>query len=181
MRLITSLALAGSLLCATAAFAGWTKSGAAEASFKAKGPGGFKMEGKTTALDVADDGKAVKVVVTLKDLSTGIALRDTHMRDKYLEVAKFPTTTLVVPIASLKIPAAAGAIEGETKGTYTLHGVTKELPFKYKGACGADGVCKVDGEMDVNFKEFGISVPSYLGITVKPDLVVNAAFNVKRP
>lgn len=169
------------LLGASAAFAGWTKSGGGQASFKATGPGGFKMEGKTPTVDVADDGTTVKVTVGLKELASGISLRDKHMKEKYLEVEKFPTTVLAVPLASLKIPPAAGDLAGEAKGQYTLHGVTKELPFAYKGTCDAAGLCKVTGEMKVNMNDFGIKVASYLGITVKPDVVVTADFAVKRP
>ncbi len=180
MRIIASFALVAAVLAAPV-LAGWTASGTGAASFKATGPGGFKMEGKTAAVSAASDDTTVTVTVTLKDLATGISLRDKHMRDKYLEVAKFPTTTLAVPLASLKIPAAAGPMEGDAKGQYTLHGVTKELPFHYKGTCGADGVCSVEGTMAVNMKDHGINIPSYLGITVRPDITVGATFGVKRP
>ena len=46
--------------------------------------------------------------------------------------------------------------------------------------CAADGTCAVEGSMNVNMKDFGVNVPSYLGITVKPDVVVTSSFTVKR-
>lgn len=177
----TSLVVLVVSLVASAAFAGWTKTAApAEARFNGSGPAGFKIEGTTKAVDVKDDTKSLTVVVALKDLSTGIALRDTHMRDKYLEVQKFPETTLVVPLASLNIPADGKEGEGDAKGNVTLHGVTKEQAFHYKGACKA-GVCDVVGTMPLNMHDYGINVPSYLGVTVKPDITLTVTFQAKRP
>lgn len=176
-----AVAVALALVMSTAAFAGWTKSGEGQATFRATGPAGFKMEGKTPTLDVKDDGTTITVTVGLEQLATGISLRDKHMRDKYLEVAKFPTTTLAVPVASLKLPAGAGVGEGDATGDYTLHGVTKPRSFHYKATCDAAGLCSVEGTMNLNMNEHGVVVPSYLGITVKPDLTVLATFPVKRP
>ena len=179
-KLAVSLVLSG-LFASTVALAGWSKAGGGQATFSAIGTGGFKMEGKTPTVDVTDDGKVVSIVVGLTELATGISLRDRHMRDKYLEVGKFPTTTLTVAIDALKIPAAAGAIEGDATGNMTLHGVTKPQPFHYKGVCKADGVCDVEGMVTLNMNDFGVVVPSYLGITVKPMVTIGTSFPVKRP
>ena len=135
------------------------------------------MEGKTKAVDVKDDGKNLTVTVGLKDLDTGIGLRDSHMRDKYIEVAKFPDAVLVVPLANLK--ESADGAEAEGKGTFTVHGVSKDISFKYKATCKA-GTCDVEGTAGVNIKDHGINVPSYMGITVKPDITVSVTFQVKK-
>lgn len=183
MQRSTFFAVVASLsLVAGAAFAGWSKTDTkAQARFNGSGPGGFKIEGTTAAVDVKDpDGKSLTVVVALKDLSTGIALRDSHMRDKYLEVGKFPETTLVVPLSALTIPADGKDGEGDAKGNVTLHGVTKEQAFHYKASCKA-GVCDVTGTLPLNMNDYGIKVPSYLGITVKPDLTLTVTFQAKRP
>jgi len=172
---ITNWTVALVVITASAALAGWTKSGEGGASFIGTGPAGFKMEGKTKAVDVKDDGKNLTVTVGLKELDTGIGLRDSHMRDKYIEVAKFPDATLVVPVAGLKEDGS----ETESKGTFTVHGVSKEITFKYKATCKA-GTCDVEGTAGVNIKEHGINVPSYMGITVKPDITVSVTFQVKK-
>lgn len=178
MRVSRLIALSA-LLVAPALVAGFTSVGEGAASFRAIGTGGFKMEGKTKQVAVVDDDTTITVTVTLTDLATGITLRDNHAK-KYLEVEKFPTTTLAVKKAALKIPEGPGAVEGTATGAYTLHGVTKDTPFSYQGTCADDGTCAVSGSMNINMKEFGVQVPSYLGITVKPDVVVNSSFTVKR-
>lgn len=126
-----------------------------------------------------DDGKAITVTVGLKDLETGIDLRDKHMREKYIDVEKYPEATLVVPLDQVKWPEDGKSGEGEAKGTFGMHGKTKEISFKYK-ISNTGGTYAIDGEAPVNFKEFDINVPSYMGITVKPDITVFAKFNAKK-
>ncbi|MBL8919650.1 MAG: YceI family protein [Myxococcaceae bacterium] len=180
MRLFSVRAvLTSSLLLAGVALAGWTKTGDGVASFKGVGPAGFKIEGKTRSVDVKDDGKTLTVVVGLKDLETGIDLRDKHMRDKYLEVEKFPEATLAIPHDEIKWPDEGKSGEGSGKGTFSVHGKSKEISFKYK-ITNSGGTFAIEGEAPVNFKEHDVNVPSYMGITVKPDITVFAKFNAKK-
>lgn len=171
------------LVFAGTALAGWTKTGDSVASFTGKGPAGFKIEGKTKSVDVKDDGKALTVVVGLKDLETGIELRDKHMREKYLEVEKHASATLTVPFDAVTWPEdgkTSESVEGKLpKGTFALHGKSKEISFKYK-ITNAGGVYTIVGEAPVNFNEYDVKVPSYMGITVKPDITVLTTFSVKK-
>jgi polyisoprenoid-binding protein YceI len=171
--------LLASVVVGSTALAGLSKTGDGLATFKAVGPAGFKLEGKTRSIDLKDDGKALTVVVSLKDLETGISLRDSHMREKYLEVEKFPDATLVVPVDQVKWPEDGKSSEGSAKGTFSVHGVSKEVTFKYKVVASGDTYA-IEGEAPVNFKDHGVSVPSYMGITVKPDIVVFSKFNAKK-
>jgi 5,10-methylene-tetrahydrofolate dehydrogenase/methenyl tetrahydrofolate cyclohydrolase len=75
MTSLRALVTTAVLVFSGTALAGWTKTGDSVASFLGKGPAGFKIEGKTKSVDVKDDGKALTVVVSLKDLETGIDLR----------------------------------------------------------------------------------------------------------
>lgn len=175
------LVVLATLTLATAALAGFTLTKTPPAvQFTGVGPGGFKMVGKTAALSLVQDDKALTVVVALADLSTGIALRDKHMRDKYLEVQKFPDTRLAVPLAALPNPAAGTSVDVEVKGTLSLHGVKRELPVKIKASCTPQNVCTAKGSFMINIKEFGIVVPSYLGVTLKPEVNVEAQLEATR-
>ncbi len=163
---------------AASAFAGWTKDGEAQATFSGTGPAGFKIDGKTPDVSVKDDGKNFTVVVNLKTLTTGIGLRDSHMREKYLEVEKFPDATLAVPLSAIKLEDGK-VNEGETKGTFSVHGKSKEVSFKYKANCKASA-CDIEGSLPLNMKEFDVNVPSYLGVTVKPDITIKTTFKAKK-
>ncbi|MEW5743131.1 MAG: YceI family protein [Myxococcota bacterium] len=166
------------VLAGAAASAGWSKTGNAEATFKATGPAGFKIVGKTSAVDVADDGTSLTVTVKLKEIDTDNSLRNGHMQED-LEAEKFPLITLKVPLASLKVPDDGKSVEAESKGVFGLHGQTKEIPFKYKASC-KGGACDVEGSADINLKDYGVKVRSYLGITVKPEVSVATKFQVKK-
>ncbi len=175
----TRFLLAVAALLSTSALAGWSKVGDGSASFKGVGPAGFKIEGATSNVTLKDDGKTLTVVVNLKELNTGIELRDKHMRDKYLEVEKFPEATLAVPLDAITFAADGKTSEGSAKGTFSVHGKSKEVSFKYK-MTNTGGTCAIEGEAAVNFKDFDVNVPSYMGITVKPDITVFSKFGAKK-
>jgi polyisoprenoid-binding protein YceI len=146
--------------------------------FVAVGPGGIKMEGKTSELEVKDLRKTLTVVVPLTHLSTGIDLRDSHMKEKYLETGKYPTAELKVPRADLKLHKGGEGVQSEIKATLRLHGQEKPVTVKYQ-AKPVPGGYEIVGSFRLNMTEYGIAVPEYLGVTVKPDVEITASFKVK--
>ena len=172
------LALVLLTLGSAAAAQGLTRAGPAKVSFTGKGPAGFKMVGTTEQLHLADDGKSLTFTVPLDTLKTGIDLRDRHMREKYLETGRYPSAVLVVPRSAISLPAAGQTKEGSARGTLTLHGKSKEVPFTYKVQRTGD-TYQVTGAVPLDFRDYGISVPSYMGVTVKPDIAVDVAFGAR--
>ena len=116
-----ALATVGASIAASAALSSPSD---AHVTFQASGPAGLKIEGSTTELNVSDDGGTLSIDVPLANLATGIALRDHHMKEKYLEVPKYPSATLLVARSALKLPPPGGAIELDVPGTLKLHGQT---------------------------------------------------------
>jgi polyisoprenoid-binding protein YceI len=172
-------AMAGILLFAVAAASHAAVSSASQStvSFKAIGTG-MTIEGTTSALNVVEQDGGVAITVPLANLTTGISLRDSHMRDKYLEVRKYPNAVLTVARAALQLPAAGAQGSGDATGTIQIHGQTRPCTVHYEA--GADGSgFSVRGKLRVNMNDFGITVPSYLGVTVKPDVDVTASFRVE--
>jgi polyisoprenoid-binding protein YceI len=149
----------------------------ARVAFAAAGPAGLKIEGTTTELKVTEEQGNVVVDVPLANLATGIALRDQHMKEKYLEVGKFPDAVLTVARAALKVPAAGGQLTADAPGTLKLHGQTRPVTVRYDAAADADGLL-VHGKLHIRMDDYGITIPSYLGVTVKPDVDVTASFHV---
>lgn len=147
----------------------------AKVVFHAKGPAGFKIDGKGSELQVKDDGKQITFTVPLKDLKTGIDLRDRHMTEKYLEVEKYPNAVLTVPWSEIKKPASGATEKGRAKGVMALHGKIKEVPFVY-GVVREGNTYKVKGKVPLDIRDYGIVIPSYLGVTVKPDIDVAVEF-----
>jgi polyisoprenoid-binding protein YceI len=169
-----SLAL---LTLSTAGYAALSAASDAHVDFEASGPAGLKITGSTGELTAAEDGGNVVLTVALGNLTTGIGLRDQHMKEKYLEVPKFPSTTLTIARSALTVPASGQKSAGDAPATLTLHGQSHPVTVHYDSK--ADGASVVThGSFHINMNDFGITVPVYLGVTVKPGVDVNATFKV---
>jgi polyisoprenoid-binding protein YceI len=161
--------LAAAMVSATSAVAANLKS-TQSVQFTALGPAGFKIVGTTTKLTMVSSEQAVRFLVPLEAVETGITLRDKHMRD-YLEVTHFPQAVLELPAKDL--PAAGKNGSGDLQGTFTVHGVAKPVSVHYELTNG-----RVVAKLNINFVDHGVKVPSYMGITVKPTVAVEADFAV---
>jgi polyisoprenoid-binding protein YceI len=160
---------------ATAAF---TTGAGGHVHFLAIGPAGMKIAGESSEVKVSETASNVVIDVPLAPLKTGISLRDSHMRDKYLEVAKYPDAILTVGKPSLKLPSDGGASEGDAAGELALHGKKKQITFHYKVKRTA-ATYRVSGTVHVDMRDFGIETPGYLGVSVKPGVDVDVEFQAK--
>jgi polyisoprenoid-binding protein YceI len=122
-----------------------------------------------------------QVTAKLDAFETGIALRDRHMKEKYLETAKYPEAKLEV--AELIVPRSFAedgfSAEAETfKGTLTL----RERTVPVAGTVSMKG-SKSDMEMKFDFKvktsDFKIETPSFMGVTVAEEVSVTAHAKIK--
>lgn len=175
IRQVATLVVLG-LLLPTLAHAELRKTGNANTTFTAKGPAGLSIVGKTPDLSVTERNGTIEIAVQLARLDTGLSLRNKHMREKYLEVQKYPAAQLRLERSALKVPIAGQVSGGSAQATITIRGRTKPVTVKYSAKNEA-GTYVIDGTMRVNIKEFGIDVPSYLGVTVKPDIDIRAIFS----
>lgn len=158
---------------ATSVFAGLGVNKVNEVGFVAVGPAGFKINGQTSALEVKEDGENVVLRVPMDSVDTGIELRNRHMKEKYVDTKAYPFAELKVARAALKEGSGQ-----KTTGTFTVHGVSKEVSVAFD-VQKAGAALEVKGAFDINIKSHGIDVPSYMGITVKPDVKVSASFLVQ--
>lgn len=147
----------------------------AKVNFIAQGPAGLTIEGSSSELQVTDRPDALVVTVPLAKLETGISLRDHHMQEKYLESQKYPNAQLAVARSAIKFPGEGQSTEGTVPATLALHGKSKTVPVHYRATRQGKSL-DVKGDLKVDFREFGIEVPVYLGATVKPPVDVNVAF-----
>ncbi len=151
--------------------------GEASATFSALGPAGLKIEGKTSELEASEADGKVLISVPLANLDTGISLRNKHMREKYLQVGQFPKADLVIGRASLKLPEEGAEVTATAPAELSLHGQKHPVTIRYT-AKRSQGVYAVTGATQLNIQEYGINVPSYLGVTVKPDISIAVQFSL---
>lgn len=109
--------------------------------------------------------------VDLRTLTTGIGMRDRHMKETYLQVENGPGFEKAT-IEDIKIEK----LDGKTtfNGTLVLHGerrpVTGSATLERK-----DGGYKVQAEFPVRVSEYKITKPTYLGVGVRDEITIKIA------
>jgi polyisoprenoid-binding protein YceI len=176
-KLFMVLAIGGLATAASVADAALGKPSDGRVSFEALGPAGMRIEGTTSDISVVEDSEQIVLSVPLAHLKTGIEMRDRHMKEKYLDVAQYPEAKLKVHRSEIKLPSAGQKLSSDVPGTLELHGQSKAVTVHYE-LRGEPSVVIVDGKLHVNMKDVGIEVPNYLGVTVKPDVDINAHFRI---
>lgn len=145
--------------------------------FNVTGPAGLNIAGTTSTLNVKDDGTEVTFSVPLNTVKTGIALRDTHMCEKYLECGKHPNADLKIKRSDVKLEEGKETT-GEAPGKLTLHGETKDVKVKYK-AKKTGGDVAIDANTTFKYTDFKVNKAEYLGAEVKPEVKLNVRTTLK--
>lgn len=173
LRALAVLLVLGVPLVASAAF---RATGTPNVTMSVTGTLGLHIDGTTRELSVVDDGTKVTVRVGLRRLGSGIELRDHHMRDTYLQVGRFPNAELIIDRSALRVPTTA-PVSANVRGQLKLHGQTRNVTFHYEARRDHNAI-RVTGRLQFNMNDFGIIVPVYMGITVRPAVDVNVTFAV---
>ncbi len=127
----------------------------------------------TGTLKINGDHVSGEFNFALDSLDTGISLRNKHMKDKYLQIQKYPDAKLVIqkvhsiaPGWSLAKPEINGA---HFDGLLTLHGVTRPVHGKF--SVNDDGT--VHAKFSVKLSKYNIDLPSFAGVTVANNVKIN--------
>lgn len=135
-------------------------------------PSAIKIRGKgddlKSELQWSDQKVSGKFTFNMDSFNTGIELRDSHMKEKYLETGKFKTAELdLKPVALAQDPCKEDIKleKAPFEGTLKLHGVEKPVKgeFDVKASKG-EGQAQV--RFDINNTDYAIEIPVYLGIKV---------------
>jgi len=147
-------------------------------------PGGA-FEARTTALSgtlTPGSGKPValagEVAVDLATLDTGIELRNTHLRENYLEVQKGAGFDKAV-LSEIRLSDADGeAFRGRTgfTGMLSLHGQKKPVAGTAEIRAEGAGV-RVEANFPLALSDFGIEAPMYMGVGVANRLLLRVSFS----
>jgi polyisoprenoid-binding protein YceI len=117
------------------------------------------------------------LIVDLGDLDTGIALRNEHLRNNYLEVGRGPefarAVMSAVRVSGMDVSAPRG--RGTFDAMLALHGVTRAVRGQVE-IRRAGQARRVQASFPVVLKEFGIAEPRYLGVGVRDEVTVQVSF-----
>lgn len=149
-------------------------------SFTAIGKPGFlkirgDSKGPSGIVEFTDAGLNGKFSFDLSTLDTGIELRNEHMKEKYLEVGKFPMAELALMELKVTPEELKADFTRPFTGILSLHGVSKEVQGKFTWSAAKRAV---SAQFDLKVSDFAIDVPKYLGVTVseKVDVQVLTQF-----
>jgi polyisoprenoid-binding protein YceI len=181
-----ALSIAGLLVAAAAtmwAQAGWSiASGEVTVtcpltvggSFEAKSP---SLSGRLAA-DPSQPGRLQgEIAVDLSTLDTGIGLRNTHMRENYLEVGRGEGFSRAV-LKDIALATDVAAVTGPTTFTATLlvHGVERPVRGDARVTRNSDRV-RVEASFPVVLADHAIAKPRYLGVGVRDQVQVKVRFD----
>src|SRR5262252_5663474 len=135
--------------------------------------GSFEARTKSVSGEVAasaaDPGSVSGALrVDLQTLETGIAVRDRHMRETYLEVEKGPEFA-VATFDQIRVEKLAG--KSTFTGTLQLHGQRQQVT----GTADLqqhDGWIRVQAQFPIKVSSFQIPKPTYLGVGVKDEIQI---------
>jgi polyisoprenoid-binding protein YceI len=141
-------------------------------SFLSKAPM-EKFEGKTRQVsgriqvDLAElaAGASVEVHVDLASLDTGLKKRNAHMCDNHLEVEKYPEAVFKadqVLNAPTRAIGPGESVDFKLKGSFSLHGVTRDIEVPVELSVGADGSLHVKSHFQVKLADYEINRPKFL-------------------
>lgn len=131
--------------------------------------GSFQAKSKEVKGSVTLKNKEViadKIVVDLKSLTTGMGLRDDHMKKKYMEVEKFPEAILTIGKGK----------DGKGEGKLKFRGIEKDIKGTYK----LIGDKEVEASFDLSLAEFKISGIRYMGMGVKDTVKITVNVPVRK-
>jgi polyisoprenoid-binding protein YceI len=148
----------------------------------------FLAVGRPSAIKIRGEGKGASGLLTLADgrlngrlkmnvesFSTGIDMRDHHMKEKYLEVAKFPNAEL--ELSDIKI-GDSPVKNFPFAGQLTLKGVKKAVAGEVTTS-GTPDQLHVEATFHLKLSDFKIEIPTYLGISVAEDVSVTVQSEIE--
>lgn len=152
-------------------------------------PSAIRINGTGTApegnlaIDSSDKASSIKgnFEFDLNSLNTGIEMRDSHMKENYLETGKFPQSKLVIDPVQFNenILKATAPKSSEFKGKLFLHGEERPVVGSTEVVNKNDQV-KILAKFKVKSSDFKIEIPSFAGISMADEVDVEVEFNLQK-
>lgn len=116
------------------------------------------------------------ISLDLNKLDTGIALRNRHLRENYLQTEKFPKAVLTEIEAEQMESQRNGTAKGPSpfKGILELHGEKKTVNGNYRIL----EKNQYSGEFKIDLPDFGIKRPAFMGVKVVDKVTITFKFKV---
>jgi polyisoprenoid-binding protein YceI len=144
-----------------------------------------KISGTITADPANPAASSVDLTIDVASLDTGVAMRNEHLRDRYLAAEKFPTMSFksISVTAPVRAIGANQPVDVSVTGDMTLHGVTKRITVPVRVVVipeseltrtsrGAGDWIHATTTFPIKLTDFGIEVPEKLLMKVSNDISI---------
>ena len=115
-----------------------------------------------------------------KSLSTGMSLRDEHMRNKIFAVGDaIPELKFAAGRIQCPHPDLAKETACLVQGTFTMRGIAKPFAISLKVRQAGQGAFRVSGEGRIKLTAFGVEPPCQLGVCVSDEVQLKLEFQAR--
>jgi hypothetical protein len=136
---------------------------------------GLKFDGKGTGPSgtiQVEDKVSGEVMMDLDSLDTGIGLRNTHMKDNYLETKKFPMAKLIIDeVKDFNINSPPGNYM--FSGRLVVRNIEKTIENGQLKIKKIDSGFEIESQFDTKISDFSIPIPKYAGLALKDAVQVH--------
>ncbi len=121
----------------------------------------------------------VDFYIDLNTISTGISLRDEHMRESYLETKKYPFAEFVGKLNGFN-PSVNDTQNVIVSGEFTIHGVKKQRTIQGRLLLNGDTL-SIEANWPVLLSDHNISIPKimFLKLADSQDVIIRATLTLK--
>ncbi len=135
---------------------------------------GLKFDGKGTGpfgVVQIEDTVFGELEVNLDSLDTGIDLRNTHMKENYLETKKFPRGKLFIDnVEGFNLSSSDGNYK--FSGRIVVHGAEKPIESASVLMKKTPSGYEIEAKFETKISDFSIPLPKYAGLALKDNIQV---------
>lgn len=146
-------------------------------------PGALKISGEQTnpsalKTEIKIDNNQITGTSTIQvdTFSTGISLRDKHMKENYLEGSKFPESSFTYKKVTL--PPNLNGENIPFEGTLKLHGIDRPIKGVLK-AERKDSSLILEHAFKIKTSDYGITTPKYMGVVMGEEVEIKVRLEGK--
>ena len=167
----------GILLLSTQSFA--SKIVSQEVKFVATGkPSFIKAKGNApltnSEMTLKDNKLSGSFTVALDKLDSGIELRDTHLKEKYLQTQTYPKAIFSFKDVSLESDNQTITVKGE----FEFHGVKKEKEIEIEISKEGNQLNLVS-DFEIKLTDYKVELPSFSGITAADKVKIDVETKIE--
>jgi polyisoprenoid-binding protein YceI len=143
-----------------------------------------EFEGKSSSLNglVNLETNLLDFFVDLNTLKTGIGLRDSHMRENYLETDKFPFAEFTGNLVQLPTLVMANKTPVKAVGKFKIHGIERDIEVLGFLTLIQNGKVELDTSFEILLSDYQIPLPKlvFYELAQEQKVTINAILTQKK-